>query len=317
MNPSSHFLVDRSSRARLEVAGPDRAKFLHNLTTNDVKRLAPGRGQEAFVTSTQGKTLGYVILLATDDRIILRTDAGALEGLLPHLQKYGVFDDVSLEDVGGRTFELHLAGPNAELIAGGGAPDTEEYSHVMSRIADVDVRLVRESPTGHLGITIIGRREDAPAVSRAIHKGGSALGLVDLDAHEYEAFRIEAGTPVFGRDVTPDNLPQEVARDARAINFVKGCYLGQETVARIDAIGHVNKTLRGLCFDGTVVPPPGTAVEVEGKPVGILTSAAISPGSGRVIALGYVRSAHAAAGTRVSAGGSSAIVTDLPMTSDP
>jgi folate-binding protein YgfZ len=258
-----------------------------------------------------------VILLATDDRVILRTDAGALEGLLPHLQRYGVFDDVSLEDVSGRTLELHLAGPNSDLILDGVAPGTEEYSHIMSRIADVDVRLVRESPTGHSGITIIGRGEDAPVVSRAVHEAGSPLGLVELDAHEFEALRIEAGTPMFGRDVTPDNLPQEVARDSRAINFVKGCYLGQETVARIDALGHVNKTLRGLHFDGNVIPPRGSAVEVDGKAVGMLTSAALAPGSGRVVALGYVRSAYAAAGSRVSIAGSSAIVTDLPMPAEP
>src|SRR4051794_4171908 len=89
---------DRSDRARLEVSGPDRVKFLHNLTTNDVKRLAVDQGQESFVTSLQGKTLGYVILLACDDRILLRTDPGALSPLLPHLKKYGVFDDVELQD---------------------------------------------------------------------------------------------------------------------------------------------------------------------------------------------------------------------------
>src|SRR4051794_20039222 len=92
-------LCDRSGRARLEILGPDRAKFLHNLTTNDVNGLAAGRGVEAFVTSPQGKTLGYVTLLARADRILLRTDAGGLEHVLPHLRKYGVFDDVELDDV--------------------------------------------------------------------------------------------------------------------------------------------------------------------------------------------------------------------------
>src|SRR6185312_2283542 len=85
-------LFDRTDRERLEVAGPDRLKFLHNLTTNDVKRLAVGRGQEAFVTSPQGKTLGYVTLLALDDRILVRADPGGLELTLPHLRKYGIFE---------------------------------------------------------------------------------------------------------------------------------------------------------------------------------------------------------------------------------
>src|SRR3954471_13567622 len=103
--------IDRSDRARLEVTGPDRAKFLQNLTTNEVKRLAVGRGCEAFVTSPQGKTLGYVNLLALEDRILLRTDPGGLVGVLPHLQKYGIFDDVAWDDATGRAFAVHLLGP--------------------------------------------------------------------------------------------------------------------------------------------------------------------------------------------------------------
>src|SRR5690242_11933486 len=94
--------ADRSVRVRLEVTGPDRVKFLHNLTTNDVKRLAAGRGREAFVTSLQGKTLGYVTLLNAGDRLIVRTDPGGLASLLPHFQKYGALDEVAWDDVGGR-----------------------------------------------------------------------------------------------------------------------------------------------------------------------------------------------------------------------
>src|SRR5271169_3087767 len=88
-------LIDRSDRVRLDITGPDRAKFLHSLTTNEVKRLPSGRGCEAFITSLQGKTLAYVIVLATDDRLLVRADPDGLEQALPHLRKYGVFDDVS------------------------------------------------------------------------------------------------------------------------------------------------------------------------------------------------------------------------------
>src|SRR5947209_6915606 len=98
---------DRSDRVRLDVTGPDRAKFLHNLTTNDVKRLPAGQGVEAFVTSPQGKTLGYVTMLAADDRILVRTDPGGTAQIWPHFQKYGVFDDVAILDASGQTFEFH------------------------------------------------------------------------------------------------------------------------------------------------------------------------------------------------------------------
>src|SRR5437016_2575290 len=111
---TSAVFLDRSDRDRLVVTGPDRAKFLHNLVTNEVKRLPSGQGVEAFVTSLQGKTLGYVTLLASDDRMLVRTDPGGIGQVLPHLQKYGVFDDVALTDATTRTFEYHIAGPRAE-----------------------------------------------------------------------------------------------------------------------------------------------------------------------------------------------------------
>ncbi len=264
-SPPEILFLDRSDRGRLDVLGPDRAKFLHNLTTNDVKRLAVGRGQEAFVTSLQGKTLGFVTLLACDDRIVLRTDPGALPGLLPHLEKYGVFDEVTLSP--SASFEFHLAGGGAEEVlrrAGGEPPDEGDLSHRTTRVGDVPVLAVREWPIGAAGLSLIGPAEAAGRVRDALHEPGR---LQDLDPAASEAMRIEAGTPAFGRDVTADNLPQEVGRDARAISFVKGCYLGQETVARIDALGHVNRLLKGLIFPtGAAVPGPARPSKPTARP---------------------------------------------------
>ncbi len=209
-------LFDRSDRGRLAVSGPDRARFLHNLTTNDVKRLPVGGGQEAFVTSLQGKTLGYLIVLAEDDRILLRSDPGALVSLLPHLEKYGLFDDVALDDQSGTTFEFHVAGPAAEELIRGLAPalpDAKELAHCASRLEDVALRIIRENPTGRPGLTLIGEMGSVQAVWNTLHAAGAAVGLVDGDAATFEVARIEAGTPRFGHDVTPDNLPQEVGRD--------------------------------------------------------------------------------------------------------
>jgi folate-binding protein YgfZ len=124
-------------------------------------------------------------------------------------------------------------------------------------------------------------------------------GAVNCDAAAFDAVRIEAGWPLFGRDITPENLPQEVDRDAYAISFKKGCYLGQETVARIDAMGHVNRKLRRLKFAGDAAPAPGTALLAGDKHVGEVTSAAISPNFGAPLALGYVRRGHNEPGTRL------------------
>jgi folate-binding protein YgfZ len=318
--------VNRSNRARLDVLGPDRATFLHNLTTQEVKRLPVGEGREAFVTSPQGKTLGYVTLLACDDRILLRTDREGLPPILPHLQKYGVFDDVTLDDVSATTFEYHIAGPAAgEILTRSGLalPADGDLRHAVSNVAGWDVRVVRESPFGAPGFTLIGDQNGGQGlkVPASVSAVGEPLGLVIADEGMVEPLRIEAGTPAAGRDVTPDNLPQEVGRDDRAINFVKGCYLGQETVARIDALGHVNKHLRGLLINGSEPPAPGSAVEAGGKDVGVVTSAAYSPARQGVVALAYVRMSHAAPGTavRVTVVGAGealeAVVSGLPIRS--
>ncbi len=294
---------DRSGRVRLEIAGPDRAKFLHNLTTNDVKRLPLGRGCEAFVTSPQGKALAYVKILACPESILVSTDPGGLVLALPHLQKYGVFDDIVLEDRSATTFEFHLAGPRAEDLiraAGGELPAPDELSHVATALADSPLLVFRESPTGRPGLTLIGARSSAAKIAGLLRTEGEVLGLAELDLESFEVLRIEAGTPVFGRDVTEKNLPQEIGRDNQAINFVKGCYLGQETIARLDALGHVNQLLKGLLLAPQANPPrPGSVLEADGKRVGYVTSSAISPGWNAPVALAMVRSSHTRAGAAV------------------
>jgi folate-binding protein YgfZ len=296
-------LIDRSDRVRIEVTGPDRAKFLHNVTTNEVKRLAPGRGCEAFVTSLQGKTLAYVILLVTEDRILVRSDPGGMELAWPHLRKYGVFDDVAIEERTAETFELHLAGAgSAELVrrAGASVPEDVDYAHLAAEWGGQAVWIIRESPCGLPGFTLIGDRRVAQAVGAILRDLGQPLGLIELDRPTFEALRIEAGTPVFGQDITEKNLPQEIGRDARAISFVKGCYLGQETVARIDALGHVNQVLKGLQLEPhTGCPAVGSILEADGKRVGVVTSAAVVPWRDRPLALALIRTSHARAGAAV------------------
>jgi tRNA-modifying protein YgfZ len=294
-------LADRSDRVRLEIAGPDRAKFLHNLTTNEVKRLPVGKGCEAFVTSLQGKTIAYVIVLVEEDRLMVRSDPGGAGLALPHLRKYGVFDDVTIDDVSDSTFELHLAGaPAGELVGAiaGRLPEELEYAHVAAEIDGQPVRVIRESPTDLPGFTLIGPKSGVQAVKTAILARGRDFGVNELDAPTFDALRIAAGTPVFGKDISEKNLPQEIGRDDRAINFVKGCYLGQETVARIDALGHVNQVLRGLRIAPTSArPAPGWVVKDGGKGVGVVTSAAVSPRSGITVALAMVRTTHSTPGT--------------------
>jgi folate-binding protein YgfZ len=307
-------LADRSGRIRLEVAGVDRAKFLHNLTTNEIKRMPVGRGCESFVTSLQGKTLG-------PESIMALTDPGGLALALPHFQKYGVFDEIVLEDRSETTFEFHLVGPKADEIvrnAGGELPEPENLAHRITELAGIEVLILREAPTGRPGLTLIGARSNANKVAGMLREHGKTSGLVDLTPETFEVLRIEAGTPVFGREVTEKNLPQEFGRDDAAISFVKGCYLGQETVARIDALGHVNQILKGIIFKfDASCPATGSELEGDGRRVGMITSSVFSPGWNAPIALALVRTTHAQAGTELQIknhdGSITATVSDLPM----
>jgi folate-binding protein YgfZ len=283
-----------------------------------------GRGCEAFVTSLQGKTIAYVIMLAEEDRILVRTDPGGAGLALPHLQKYGVFDDVTIEDVSDMTFEFHVAGSRAdELIrqTGGRLPEEAEYAHVATEIEGHCVRVIRESPTVFPGLTLIGARSSTQSVKEVLFARGREFGVTELDPRTFDVLRIEAGTPVFGKDISEKNLPQEIGRDDRAINFVKGCYLGQETVARIDALGHVNQILRRLEIAGSMrsLPAPGWVLKDGDKVVGSVTSGAVSPQRGVIVALAMVRTSHSKSGLVLGLGppdGQStciATVCDLPL----
>lgn len=306
--------IERSSRFRMRIEGPDRHKFLHNLTTNEIRRLPDKAGCEAFVTSPQGKTLGFVTVHNQGDSLLLRGDASSLESLRPHLAKYGMFDDVTLVDLTETTTEFHLFSEELGLDPSADVPQHPDYSVFSdSAIGGTYVTGIHESPTGGPGITYIVPREDAEA-----HRAFFAQSGVNTTSDaRFDALRIIAGTPVFGRDITPDNLPQEVGRDAKAISFVKGCYLGQETVARIDALGHVNKILRGLRFSASEGVAPGTALGKDGKSVGTITSVVVDPRNGRMIGLGYVRVQHADAGTTLDVmgetPGTAAVVSELPI----
>jgi len=316
-------LIDRTDRIRLSITGPDRAKFLHNLTTNDVKKLATFQGREAFVTSPQGKTLGLVSIHALEDRLIVRSDRKARELILAHFRKYGLFDEIQIEDQTDRLFELHLAGPQAvrllETLTVQPIPATE-YEITAVELNATPIMLIRDDPTGRPGLTLIGPIDAKDTIREVVERAGNDFGLRHLDPSTFETLRIEAGTPVFGLDLTEKNLPQELGRDDRAISFVKGCYLGQETVARIDALGHVNQVLRGFRAESTAMRlEEGSTIKIDDKPVGVLTSSTFSPGWGAWISLGYLRETATKSRAPIAVYGTGgelvghAVVCQLPM----
>jgi folate-binding protein YgfZ len=308
-------LVDRSDVGVVEVAGRDRAKFLHALLTNDIAALAPGQGCAAALLDVHGKVQVTLIALAMDDRMLLLTPPGMGESTVAALDHYLFAEKVSLDDVSGRHALLMLIGPAADDTAKrvtGAVPPEAAWSHVTGSLDGVDVRLVRGG--GEFDAREVWLLTPAAERERAWNAAIGA-GARPLGAAVVESLRIERGTPRFGADVDAGVLLPEIPAE-RLISHTKGCYPGQEVVVRIRDRGHVNRHLRGLLLDGDVVPPRGADVVADDAVVGQVTSATRSLGLGRPIALAFVRRQHAPGvrvGVRTDHGTLPATVSDLPL----
>jgi tRNA-modifying protein YgfZ len=304
--------VDLSDWSQVELHGDDRAKFLHNVSTNDIKGLAPGAGCEAFLLNAQGKILFHVLVFSGPDSLVLFSVPGDNERLVAHLDRYLIREQVAIQDRTKNWTAVLISGPQAASCVEkltGSQQSLPLYSSVETKIAERLVWLRRVDIAGTGDWLVNCRREDADALRAAIEAAGGKR----CAAEALEAARIENGFPLYGSDITDQNLPQEVGRDERAIHFNKGCYLGQETVARIDALGHVNWKLSGLCFETSDIPPAETQLTHGGKVIGRVTSASYSPRLRAAVALAYLRRDEATVGNRLESQAGPAEVSALPI----
>jgi folate-binding protein YgfZ len=259
----------------ISVTGADRQVFLHNFCTNDIKRLVPGASCEAFFTNVKGRIIGHGVVGCRSDELVIVCSPGQTSRLIEHLDRYIIREDVQLFDTS----------------------DFRKYNYVARDGEGSDDGI----PWYLLG-NAKGRIIELPAYSGISPSPVAALDAFpfrSVSTHAFSAARIEAGFPLFGFDISEENLPQEVGRDRQAISFTKGCYLGQETVARIDALGHVNQQLVGIRFFGSHVPAPGTELVLAGTKVGRITSAAFSPRLGAPLAIAMVRRTSNSINTRL------------------
>ncbi|MBV9504945.1 MAG: folate-binding protein YgfZ [Acidobacteriia bacterium] len=283
--------LDLSTRGRIIARGRDRARLLHNVTSNDVKRMTPGSGAYAFLLTPQGRVQADLNLLCFSDHFLIDTEPELREKVQQLILKYKVADQVELEDITGGSAEIGIEGPGAAALleSRGALVPAEPYAHTPwgdSLVANLSV-------TGQPGFRIFGPAAEAGSFLNA----GARLA----SESDIRLVRIENGRPRFGEDIRETSLPQET-QQMHAVSFQKGCYIGQEIVERIRAQGHVNKKLVRLAIDGAVAPPPGTKLGVEGKDAGELTSAVYSPALGQVAALAYARIPFTEPGTIFEAG---------------
>jgi folate-binding protein YgfZ len=288
-------LVDRSESGKLALTGAEAKAFLDGQVSNEIEALEPGTGCYAALLTPKGKMLADLRVLDTGEELLLLCERSALQALFDALRRFNIGFDAELHK---RTLQLgllSLIGPRTPLE--GLSPESREHDNVRSDLG----LLVRTD----VGVDVICDSEDTERVKAALIEGGA----VEIDEATAEVLRVEHGRPRYGVDLDDSVIPQEAGLNERAVSFTKGCYVGQETVARLHWRGKPNRHLRGLRLGEQV--QPGTELRLGEREVGRITSVAASPRLGTV-GLALVRR-EAQPGDVLDAGGVSAEVVELPF----
>ena len=296
-------VVRREGRRRIAIGGAEAADYLQGQLTNEIEALEPGEGCYSALLDRKGHMQGDMRLLRlAGDVFELETEAEAGDAILRHLSMYKVGREVEVEDVSDRATTLSVIGPAAREVAGTG-PLSPEHAHRTQPIAGIEARAVATD----LGIDLVVPVEGADAVAEGLERAG-AERVTEAAA---EIVRVESGRPRFGAEMTTATIPQEAGINERAVSFTKGCYIGQETVARLHYKGRPNRHLRGLRLAGAA--DAGEPVRLGDRELGTIGTSVLSPAHGH-IALAILRR-EAQPGDTVAAGdgGTTAELVELPF----
>lgn len=299
LNPSEFYHAARHeaavlkqprNRGLLRLSGPERISWLQGMVTNDVEKLHPGQGVYAAHLNAQGKLVAHMTILADSEAVWLVTEASNVKKLGEVLDRMIVMEDVQCEDRSENFEPISVVGPKSgsilEALLGEPLNLGAEYDH---REHPKCGRIVRDE----LGYTVWADKSNMEPVLDGI----IAAGAISIDESTWNILRTEAGIPIYGMDIDETTTLPELGE--KGIRYDKGCYIGQEVVARIKYIGHVNRRFMGFVCDGEVIPASGSIVRSGGKDAGYVTSAIVSPTLGKAIALGFVNRLAAVTGTPV------------------
>ena len=296
-------LVDRSERGKLALTGADAKEFLAGQVTNDVVGLEAGDGCYAALLTPKGRMLGDLRVLDTGDELLLDMDREALQAIFDVIRRATIGFAVELHK---RTLQrglLSLAGPRARAIAGAADLPVTEHAHRVVTIGGAEVRVIATD----VGVDVLTLAEDTDAVRDAL----LAAGAEPVSEATLDVLRVETGRPRWGAELDETVIPQEAGLNDRAVSFTKGCYVGQETVARLHWKGKPNRHLRGLQLSEPV--PVGAALFLGEREVGRLTSVVDSPAHGPVGLALVRREAGVGEVLRVGDGDVTATVAELPF----
>ena len=296
-------LVDRSGRGKLALTGGEAKTFLHGQVTNDIEGLEPGRGAYAAFLNHKGKMQGDLRVLDLGDELLLDTERSALQDLFNMIRRYKLGMDVELHK---RTLEmglLSLIGPDARRFAG--AEDLGAVEHANRR-GEISGHPVVVAAT-NTGVDVFTAAESTQPVRAALE----AAGAVPVGEAAAEALRVESGRPRWGLDLDDSVIPQEAGLNERAVSFTKGCYVGQETVARLYYRGKPTRHLRGLLLSEPA--PSGAPLSLGDREVGRIGSSVVSALHGPIALALVRREAEPGDTLAVGDGGTAATVVELPF----
>ncbi len=305
-------VFDLGWQARLLVSGKDRTRWLNGMITNNIRDLAPGRGVYAFVLTPQGRNQGDLTAYNRGEYLLLTTDRAQAPGLTAILKRYIIMDQVEIEEISDKLSAIGVAGPQAQQVLRDAGIDVSqlEAGQVIDTVwRDLGISIARSVQPNMDCYEIWFAAENADKIWEAL----MSAGATPVGSDAFELWRIARGVPRYAVDLRERDLPQETGQQ-HALNFSKGCYIGQEIVERIRARGNVHRAFVGFELQGDP-PAPGTKIRANDKDVGEITSAARVPfpSGQRTVALGYVRREVATPGTIVQVGEQSATVATLPF----
>ena len=292
-------LIDLSSRGRILVSGTEAVPFLNGLITNDVKALEVGAWMPAAFPNVQGRLLAAIRVMNRGADYLIDTEAITHAKVMELLGRFTLAGDFLVTDVTKQTALISIqgggAGAASRATIGEAATTVERQRIVHTQLPDAgDVTVVRATHTAEDGFDLFTSADNAGSLWDAL----VAAGARPVGVEALEVLRIEAGLPRYGVDMDETTIVSETTLDD-AVSFTKGCYLGQEIIARIKHRGHVAKKLTGLVFDGEVKLEVGAKIRAADKEIGRITSFVLSPALERTVALGYVKYDFLAAGTSV------------------
>lgn len=311
-------LHDATYREALRITGEDRASFLHGMVTQEIKGLAAGAATYTAMITVKGAMVADARVLRREADLLLDVEPGLGAKVREFLEKFLISEDAELHEATSEQGVLRLLGPRtAELLGTAlGAPfePLPQDAARTATLAGQQVVLVGSTRFEPHGVDVLVPRGALEAVWKALAAAGAGFGLKPLGWRALESLRVEAGVPRYGQDMVDTTIPLE-ANLTNAISYNKGCYIGQEVIARATFRGHMNRKLAGLLL-GATEAVPGTELKKNGKKVGWVTSVVRSPRKGQNVALGYVHRDHLEPGTvlTVGEGPAEATVSSLPLT---